>query len=93
MEISKKILNLRVLPLLYPKFVQIFQIGLKYTINFQGLASFWNKMIVFKYFFKKFSIKLVFFYWFGVTSKNGPKVKKGSTEGKKMTLNLEQHKF
>ena len=29
-------------PLLYPKFVQIFQIGPKHTINFQGLASFWN---------------------------------------------------
>ena len=28
-------------PLLYPKFVQIFQIGPKRTINFQGLASFW----------------------------------------------------
>ena len=27
-------------PLLYPKFVQIFQIGPKHTIDFQGLASF-----------------------------------------------------
>ena len=29
-------------PLLYPKFVQTFQIGPKHTIDFQGLASFWN---------------------------------------------------
>ena len=29
-------------PLLYPKFVQIFQIEPKRTIDFQGLASFWN---------------------------------------------------
>ena len=29
-------------PLLYPKFVQTFQIGPKHTIDFQGVASFWN---------------------------------------------------
>ena len=40
--IFKSFFNLRVLPLLFPKFVQIFQIGPKCTINCQGLASFRN---------------------------------------------------
>ena len=40
-------------PLLYPKFVQIFQIGPKCTINFQGPASFWNNGFFFKKVFFK----------------------------------------
>ena len=42
-------------PLLYPKFVQIFQIGPKHIIDFQQASEI---MIVFKHFFpKRFSIK------------------------------------
>ena len=49
-------------PLLYPKFVQIFQIGPKHIIDFQGLASFWNNDCFKTIFFsKRFSIK--FFIW------------------------------
>ena len=44
-------------PLLYPKFVQIFQIGPKHTIDFQGLASFWNNDCFKKIFFEKIKHK------------------------------------
>ena len=37
-------------PLLYPKFVQIFQIRPKHIIDFQGLASFWNNDFFLKHF-------------------------------------------
>ena len=43
-------------PLLYPKFVQIFQIGPKHIIDFQGLASFWNNDLNI-FLSKRFSIK------------------------------------
>ena len=40
--IFKSFFDLRVQPLVYPKFARTFQIGLKYTTNSQGLASFQN---------------------------------------------------
>ena len=53
-------------------------------------------MIIFKYFFSKDSAEnfasgylIGFFYWLGVTLKNGPKVKKGGMKVKKITLKLE----
>ena len=61
MEFSNRFFNLRVLPLLYTKFIQTFQIGPKCTINFQGLASLRNKDCFQKIFFKRFSIK--FYIW------------------------------
>ena len=52
MKFSNLFFNLRVLPLLYPKLVQIFQTGPKCTLNFQGLASFQNNNC-FQIFFSK----------------------------------------
>ena len=46
-------------PLLYPKFVQIFQIGPKHIIDFQVLASFWNNDCFLKFFSQKIQHKIL----------------------------------
>ena len=79
-------------PLLYPKFVQIFQIGLKHTTNFQGLANFWNNDC-FWIFFKRFSIKFCirksnrFFSIHWVSPLKMAQCQNRRYESEKMTLN------
>ena len=84
-------------PLLYPKFVQIFQIGpKKHNINFQGLASFWNYDCFWNiFFFKTFSIKFCtwksnrFFSLHWASPLKMPQSQNRGYESEKMTLKLE----